>query len=179
MTVTPLCTPSAQQLRAYINDIPDFPKAGVMFRDISPLLRDHFGEAIAQMAALFTPSEWAQIEVIGGVESRGFILAAGLAATQNKGFVKIRKRGKLPAPVVQRHYGLEYGEDALEMQFGTGKMLIVDDVLATGGTLAAAAELAKESGHEVQGFACLIDLKYLNDFAWNGLKVRSLITYEQ
>ena len=171
MTVTPL--------RSYINDIPNFPKEGIMFRDISPLLRNHFGEAIAQMGALFSASEWANIEVIGGVESRGFILAAGLAATQNKGFVKIRKSGKLPAPVVQRHYGLEYGEDALEMQFGKGNMLIVDDVLATGGTLQAAAELAKESGHDVQGFACLIDLAYLNHFSWNDLKPRSLITYEQ
>lgn len=166
------------RLKHYIHDVPNFPKEGVMFRDISPLLREHFAESIAQMAAMWTPQQWAQVDVIGGIESRGFILAAGLAATQGKGFVKIRKRGKLPAPVVQREYGLEYGEDALEMHYGTGRMLIVDDVLATGGTLAAAAELAQASGHEVLGFMCLINLAYLNDFAWQGLRVDSLIHYE-
>ena len=167
----------APALRAFVRDVPDFPKPGIMFRDISPLLRKHFGETIAQMAALFSDAEWANIDLIGGIESRGFILAAGLAAVQHKGFVKIRKRGKLPGPVVMKKYGLEYGEDALEMQYGSGRMLIVDDVLATGGTLAAAAELAQTSGHTIAGFACLIDLTYLNQFQWNGMKPRTLIEY--
>ncbi len=161
----------------YIKDVPDFPKTGVMFRDISPLLRYHFSETIRQMAALFSLEEWQRVDLIGGIEARGFILAAGLAAIKEKGFVKIRKQGKLPGKVVARHYGLEYGHDALEMQPGKGRMLIVDDVLATGGTLAAAAELARESGHEVLGFGCLINLRYLNNFIWNGLAARTLVEY--
>lgn len=168
----------SHRLRAYVRDVPDFPKPGIMFRDISPLLREHFSETIAAMGDLFSHAEWNDIDLIGGIESRGFILAAGLAAMRNKGFVKIRKQGKLPGPVAKRNYGLEYGEDALEMQYGSGRMLIIDDVLATGGTLSAAAELARESGHEVLGFACLIDLTYLNDFSWNGLRARTLIGYE-
>lgn len=165
-------------LRAYVSDVPDFPKPGILFRDISPLLRQHFSETIAQLSGLMTDKEWAEIDSIGGVESRGFILAAGLAVVCGKGFVKIRKPGKLPGKVVKRSYGLEYGTDSLEMQPGSGRMLIVDDVLATGGTLAAAAELAKESGHEVKGLLCLINLKFLNDFSWQGLKPRTLIDYE-
>lgn len=171
--------PTVTDLKSCVKDIPDFPKPGILFRDISPLLRDYFGESIRQMSELFTPAEWNKVDLIGGIESRGFILAAGLAAVMHKGFVKIRKQGKLPGKVVKRSYGLEYGEDALEMQLGTGRMLIVDDVLATGGTLAAAAELARDSGHTVTGFCCLIDLTYLNKFEWNQMKARSLISYTQ
>ncbi len=170
--------PTSPDLRSFVTDVPDFPKPGIMFRDISPVLRNHFGEVIRQMAALFTEEEWRGIDFVGGIESRGFILAAGLAALQNKGFVKIRKKGKLPGPVVARSYGLEYGDDALEMQYGQGRMLVVDDVLATGGTLAAAADLAAESGHEVIGFACLINLTYLNDFSWHGQTPRTVIDYK-
>ena len=168
---------SPSDLQHYIANIPDFPKPGIMFRDISPLLRHHFGETIRQMANLYTTAEWAGITLVAGIESRGFILAAGLAALQNKGFVKIRKSGKLPGKVISRTYALEYGQDALEMQPGSGNMLIVDDVLATGGTLKTAADLAQESGHTVRGFACLIDLAYLNQFTYGNLPVRSLITY--
>jgi len=168
----------SQTLRVYVRDVPDFPNPGIIFRDIAPLLREHFGETIIEMGKLFSAAEWNAIDLIGGIESRGFILAAGLAAIKHKGFVKIRKKGKLPGPVAIRRYGLEYGEDALEMQYGSGRMLIIDDVLATGGTLAAAAELAKESGHDVCGFACLIDLVYLNHFSWHGLVPRALIQYD-
>lgn len=168
----------SNQLRSYVRDVPDFPKPGIMFRDISPLLRVHFGETISEMAQLFSTAEWNRIDLIGGIESRGFILAAGLAAVKHKGFVKIRKQGKLPGPVAIRRYGLEYGEDALEMQYGSGRMLIIDDVLATGGTLTAAASLAQESGHSIAGFACLINLAYLNQFSWHGLTARALIDYE-
>jgi adenine phosphoribosyltransferase len=166
------------ELKAFVRDVPDFPKVGILFRDISPLLRHHFSETINRMADLYSSKEWQNIDLIGGVESRGFILAAGLAAIKNKGFVKIRKSGKLPQPIVKRNYKLEYGEDALEMQLGKGKMLIVDDVLATGGTLATAAELAQQSGHDVVGFSCLIDLKYLNYFSWNTIKPKTLISYD-
>jgi len=169
---------TALNLREFITDVPDFPKPPVLFRDISPLLRKHFGETIRQLSGLLSEEEWVSIDVIGGIESRGFILAAGLAGLKDKGFVKIRKAGKLPGKVVARKYGLEYGEDALEMQPGSGRMLIVDDVLATGGTLAAAADLAKESGHSVQNLICLINLKFLNDFSWNGLAPKTLIDYD-
>ncbi|MBY0355090.1 MAG: adenine phosphoribosyltransferase [Rickettsiales bacterium] len=168
----------AIDLRTLITGVPNFPKKGILFRDISPLLRTHFSETINQMGTLLNTAQWQEIDVIGGIESRGFILGAALAATQHKGFVKIRKKGKLPPPVSTRAYGLEYGEDALEMQAGSGRMLIVDDVLATGGTLHAAAELAQETGYQVQGFACLIDLCFLNDFSWQGLRATSLLTYE-
>ncbi len=165
-------------LRNYIADVPDFPKAGILFRDISPLLREQFSETISQLAALYTDEEWAKIDVIGGIESRGFILAAGLAVAKNKGFVKIRKAGKLPGKIEHQRYGLEYGADALEMHHGIGRMLIVDDVLATGGTLQAAADLAKRTGHTVQALCCLINLTFLNNFSWNGLAPRTLIDYE-
>ncbi len=176
---SPLRRMSSDDLRQYVTHVPDFPKPGIMFRDISPLLRMHFGPAVEQMAALFTPQEWQKIDVIAGIESRGFILAAGMAAMQRKGFVKIRKAGKLPGNVFSRQYGLEYGEDALEIQPGVGRMLIVDDVLATGGTLAAAAELAQESGHEVAGLTCLINLRYLNDFSWQSIAPRCLLDYTE
>lgn len=165
-------------LREHVTTVPDFPKPGILFRDISPLLRHHFRETLEQMVALVTPAEWEKIDLLGGVESRGFILAAGLAALQGKGFVKIRKAGKLPGEVVREQYGLEYGQDALEMQPGSGRMLIVDDVLATGGTLAAAANLAERSGHTVQGFLCLMNLAYLNRFEWHGQRARCVLTYE-
>jgi adenine phosphoribosyltransferase len=170
---------SLHDLKTLVHDVPDFPKPGILFRDISPLLREHFGETIRHMSGLLSPAEWQGVDLIGGIESRGFILAAGLAAIMQKGFVKIRKRGKLPGKVVTRTYGLEYGEDALEMHYGSGRILIVDDVLATGGTLAAAADLAQESGHSIAAFCCLIDLAYLNHFRWNGMAARSLITYPQ
>lgn len=169
--------PTPVDLRRLVADIPDFPKPGILFRDISPLLRQHFAETVEAMCGLLSEAQWQEVDLIGGVEARGFILAAGMAALTRKGFVKIRKAGKLPGEVVTRRYGLEYGEDALEMQAGSGRMLIVDDVLATGGTLAAAAALAVESGHDVAGFACLINLAALNDFTWQGMRPHCLFTY--
>ncbi len=167
-----------QNLREYITDVPDFPKPGILFRDISPLLRRHFAPTVEAMCGLLSEDEWEAVDIIAGIESRGFILAAGMAAQKRKGFVKIRKAGKLPGRVISRRYGLEYGEDALEMQPGTGRVLVVDDVLATGGTLEAAAELVRESGHEVAGFACLINLRYLNHFNWHGHVPRCLLDYD-
>jgi adenine phosphoribosyltransferase len=101
---------AGQDLRAHISEIPDFPRTGVLFRDISPLLRQHFAETLSQMSKLLTRIEWDKIDLIGGIESRGFILAAGLAAKHEKGFVTIRKRGKLPGPVITRCYSLEEGK---------------------------------------------------------------------
>lgn len=164
-------------LKRYIRDVPDFPSPGIVFRDIAPLLREHFSETIEAMSELLTPQEWSAIECIAGIESRGFILGAALAERHRKGFVPIRKKGKLPPPVIERTYDLEYGSGTLEMQRGTGHLLIVDDVLATGGTLRASAELSSEAGYAVTACAALIDLKLVGEFQWRNLRARSVISY--
>ena len=145
-------------LRPYIVDVPDFPKPGIVFRDIAPLLRTHFGAVIAALDALFDAAEWRAIDAVAGIEARGFILAAALAERRGKGFVPIRKKGKLPPPVVDIAYDLEYGTGVLEMQAGQGRLLLVDDVLATGGTLAASMVLSRQAGYVVQGVGVLIDI---------------------
>ena len=164
-------------LKRLIWDVPDFPKPGILFRDISPLLRSHFTETIAAMDALFTAAEWRAVDAVAGIESRGFILAAAMAAKRHKGFVPIRKQGKLPPPVVDVPYALEYGTGVLEMQRGEGTLFLVDDVLATGGTLAASATLAKRAGYDVAALGVLIDLKLVHDFQWEGMKARTVIEY--
>ena len=164
-------------LRQHIVDVPDFPKPGVLFRDIAPLLRAHFDATLAALEALYTNAEWRGIDAIAGIESRGFILGAALAARRGKGFVLVRKQGKLPPPVVKLGYALEYGSGVLEMQPGDGRALLVDDVHATGGTLRAAAELCERAGYAVAGCATLIDLKLGEAFAWRGRPLRYVIDY--
>ncbi len=164
-------------LARLVVDVPDFPKPGILFRDITPLLRSHFGEAIAALDALWSEREWSEAEAVAGVESRGFILAAALAEKRGKGFVPIRKKGKLPPPVVERRYSLEYGDGILEMQRGTGRLILVDDVLATGGTLGASAELATDAGFRVLHTGVLIDLGIAKDFRCLGETPRSVIRY--
>ena len=164
-------------LARLIVDVPDFPRPGILFRDITPLLRSHFGEAIAALDALWNETEWSQAEAVAGVESRGFILAAALAEKRGKGFVPIRKKGKLPPPIVERRYSLEYGDGILEMQRGSGRLILVDDVLATGGTLAASAELATDAGFRVLHAGVLIDLDIAKDFRCLGEAPRSVIHY--
>ena len=166
-----------QDLRALVSEIPDFPKPGILFRDIGPLLRERFTETVAAMDSLFTEADWAAAEAVAGVESRGFILAAALAERRGKGFVPIRKKGKLPPPVVDIEYDLEYGSGVLEMQRGSGRLLLVDDVLATGGTLRASSALATQAGYRVSGIAVLIDLGFVPGFACDGHDVRSAIAY--
>ena len=166
-------------LAQYIDNVPDFPKPGILFRDISPLLRKKFTETIDAMSALFTDEEWAQVDYLVGIESRGFIFASALAYRHGKGFVKVRKPGKLPNVHASVQYGLEYGADELQTQQGDGgKVILCDDVIATGGSMKAAADLCQEVGYQVVGMACLIDLKALNDFEWQGQRVRSVIQYE-
>jgi len=164
-------------IKAHIAAVPDFPKPGILFRDIMPLLRDHFGATIAALGEQLNASEWAAIDVVIGIESRGFILASALAGKYGKGFVPVRKAGKLPPPVVDKSYNLEYGSDRLEMQRGRGRALLVDDVLATGGTLATAGDLCVEAGYEVTTLLVLIDLRLIIDFHWHGLVPRSVVQY--
>ncbi len=164
-------------LRQFIRDVPDFPQPGIVFRDIAPLLRDHFGATIETLGRLLPADVWAGIDAVAGIESRGFILAAALAARHDKGFVPIRKKGKLPPPVVARAYSLEYGSGVLEMQRGSGRLLLVDDVLATGGTMRAAADLCVEAGYSMAQFAVLIDLNLVPGLQWRNLPLRAVVRY--
>jgi adenine phosphoribosyltransferase len=165
-------------LKRHVVDVPDFPRAGILFRDISPLLRTHFEATLDAMDRLFSEQEWGQIDALAGIEARGFVLAAGLAGRRRKGFVPIRKQGKLPPPVVSAAYALEYGNAVLEVQSGGGRLALIDDVLATGGTMRAACELATMAGYEVQGLAALIDLRLAGDFIWQRLPLRCVIRYD-
>lgn len=164
-------------LKQAIRDVPDFPRSGILFRDIAPLLRDHFEATVAALDALLSAQEWDEVDALAGIESRGFILGAALAVRRGKGFVLVRKQGKLPPPVVDVAYNLEYGSGVLEMQKGTGRVVLVDDVLATGGTMAAAADLCDRAGYQLKAIMALIDLRIVPDFSWRNLRLRASISY--
>jgi adenine phosphoribosyltransferase len=166
-----------QDLRQYVVDVPGFPRPGILFRDITPLLRRHFEETISALDALFSDGEWRGVDAVAGVESRGFILASALAQRRGKGFVPIRKKGKLPPPVVDIAYDLEYGTGVLEMQAGEGRVLLIDDVLATGGTLSASTALCGQAGFRVCGVGVLIDIGLAPGFRCNGHAPRVVIEY--
>jgi adenine phosphoribosyltransferase len=152
-------------LREFIRDIPDFPQKGILFRDITPLLKNKeaFEFAIKEMCKPFNNEK---IDIVVGIEARGLILAAPIAFYIGAGFVPIRKPGKLPWKTQRKEYELEYGMAILEIHEDAinknDRVLIVDDVLATGGTAKATAELVKQLGGEVVGFDFLIELKDLN-----------------
>lgn len=164
-----------------IRDIPDFPKAGILFKDITPVLQDPiiFKQAIDALADQFADT---QIDVIVGVESRGFIFASALAYKLDAGLVIVRKPGKLPYKTYQETYELEYGTDTLEIHQDAikpgQKVLIVDDLLATGGTVKATADLLKKFDADIVGIGFLIELGFLNGKEkLTGYNVKSLITY--
>jgi len=168
---------AAPELKAAIRDVADFPKPGILFRDISPLLKSHFAATIESLDGLLTEVEWRAIDAVAGIESRGFILGAALALRRGKGFVLVRKQGKLPPPVVDVTYALEYGSGVLEMQRGEGRVLLIDDVLATGGTLSASADLCLRAGYSVSALAVLIDLRLVVDYRWRDLPLRAVVSY--
>ena len=165
------------ELREAIANVPDFPRPGILFRDITPLLRDHFDATVQALDALLTEAEWGGVDVLAGIESRGFILGAALAQRRQKGFALVRKQGKLPPPVVDVAYDLEYGSGVLEMQRGQGRLVLIDDVLATGGTMTAAADLCERAGFQVNFLAVLLDLHIIPDYSWRNLRLRAAIHY--
>jgi adenine phosphoribosyltransferase len=150
-----------QALKAKIRHVPDFPKPGILFYDVTTLLRDAEGFKLA-IDALAAPFENADVDLIVGIESRGFILGAAVADRLRAGFVPVRKVGKLPSATVRKTYDLEYGTDSLEMHRDAidpgQRVLIVDDLLATGGTARATVDLVKEIGGSIVGIALLIEL---------------------
>jgi adenine phosphoribosyltransferase len=169
-------------LKSKIRHIPDFPKPGILFYDITTLLRDRDGLRLA-IDALAAPYARSNIDLVVGIESRGFILGAAVADRLNAGFVPVRKVGKLPAKTVRVSYDLEYGADSLEMHqdaiSDAHQVLIVDDLLATGGTARATVDLVRGLGGTVHGIAFLIELLALNGRSkLEGEPVMSVLEYE-
>ncbi len=167
----------SQKIANSLRNVPDFPKPGVLFRDFSPLLNNPslMNEVLDTLGGFLNVNH---VDSFIGIESRGFILASMMAAKYQKGFIPLRKAGKLPPPTFQESYALEYGEATLEIAAGAGKVVILDDVLATGGTLNAGINLCERAGFEVLDVAVLIDLKFLNQFRFRGSPVKSLLHYE-
>ncbi|PJI85645.1 adenine phosphoribosyltransferase [Luteimicrobium subarcticum] len=163
MSPQPLSPEAAERLEALVRPVPDYPEPGVVFRDITPLLAD--GDALASVVdelAAWTTADHGTVDLVAGMEARGFILGAALALRLGVGFVPLRKAGKLPPPVESVSYALEYGEATLEVRTGTvptgARVLVVDDVLATGGTAAAAAALVERCGAEVVAMGFLLEI---------------------
>jgi adenine phosphoribosyltransferase len=156
---------AVERIRASIRDVPDFPKPGIVFKDITPVLGDPalFGEVIRVFVERYRPMN---IQKVAAMESRGFIFGAPLAADIGAGFVPLRKHGKLPHTTLAESFTLEYGEETLEIHTDAirkgERVLVIDDLLATGGTAAAAASLVGKTGGSVVEFAFLIELAFLN-----------------
>ena len=169
-------------LKDHIRTIPDFPKPGILFYDISTLLM-HAGawqETMSQLADVVRPH---RPDLLAGIESRGFLVAAPLALKLGLGFIMVRKKGKLPGKTVPYTYDLEYGTDSIEIQDDAvtpgQRVVILDDLLATGGTMNAAAQLLRQCGAEVSGAACLIELAFLNGRARLDIPIATLVSYDQ
>jgi len=170
-----------ESLKTRIRHVPDFPKAGILFYDVTTLLRDPQGFKLA-IDSLTVPLTGRAIDLVVGVESRGFILGAAVADRIGAGFVPVRKLGKLPSKTIRASYDLEYGSDSLEMHRDAiepgQRVLIVDDLLATGGTAKATVDLVKQLGGVVEGVSFLIELLELNGRAkLAGENVTVVLTY--
>jgi adenine phosphoribosyltransferase len=154
----------ADRLRSLIRDVPDFPRAGIVFKDVTAIFADAaaFRAAVGALAGAY---RGARVDVVAGIESRGFVLGAAVAYALDAGFVFVRKQGKLPAAVISQAYSLEYGEAVLEMHADAitpgQRVLVVDDLLATGGTAAATVSLVEQLGGIVAGIAFLVELTAL------------------
>ena len=173
-----VCT---KRLRQLIRDVPDFPKPGIMFKDITPLLKDPQGLSMA-LTCMAEPYKDKRVDFVVGAESRGFIFATALAGSLSAGFVPIRKPGKLPAATKSESYDLEYGTDTVEIHEDAIKpgdrVLVVDDLLATGGTMDACCRLVKALGGEIIGISVLIELAFLDGRAKLGdYPIHSILSY--
>jgi adenine phosphoribosyltransferase len=171
----------SERLKSLIRDVPDFPKPGILFRDITPLLADPSGLALS-IELLANPFRGKRIDLVVGAESRGFIFGTAVACCLSAGFALVRKPGKLPHKKVSMRYDLEYGTDSLEMHADSivagQRVLIVDDVLATGGTMRACCDLVKQLKGELVGVAVLIELAGLNGREKiPGTQVHSVLQY--
>jgi adenine phosphoribosyltransferase len=176
-----LPAPTAAEIEAAIRNVPDFPKPGIQFKDITPVLANArlFNGAIAQLCRPFAPGS---IDAVVGIDARGFIFAAAAAVQLKAGFVPIRKKGKLPFTTHEQDYALEYGVSTVAVHTDALKpgerVILIDDLLATGGTAAAAAALVRKLGAEILEFSFLIELGFLKGRAkLQGMPVRSLIVY--
>jgi len=172
---------TVEDIRNAIRNIPDFPKPGIQFKDITPVLADArlFSAAIEMMIAGFKRGE---VDAVVGIDARGFIFAAGAALKLEAGFVPVRKQGKLPYKTIEESYQLEYGSNTIAIHVDAVKrgsrVLLVDDLLATGGTALAAANLLRKAGAEILGVSFLIELGFLNGrYRLKGLSVKSVVVF--
>lgn len=169
-------------IKDHIRSIPDFPKPGIMFYDISTLLahEDAWQVAMGRMAKAVGQL---RPDILAGIESRGFLVAAPLALKLGCGFVMVRKKGKLPGAIIEHEYALEYGTDTIEIQEDAveegQRIVILDDLLATGGTMAASVELFRTAGADVVGAACIIELAFLEGRSKLDIPFSSLVSYDE
>ena len=179
MPITSAVTP--KEIEAAIRNVPDFPKPGIQFKDITPVLADArlFAGSIDLLTANFEPGS---VDAVVGIDARGFIFAAAAATKLHAGFVPVRKKGKLPYKTIEQDYALEYGHATVAMHVDAlkpgARVLLIDDLLATGGTSAAAIELMKKLDAQILEASFLIELKFLNGREkLKGLPVRSIVAY--
>jgi adenine phosphoribosyltransferase len=173
--------PTAAEIERAIRNVPDFPKPGIQFKDITPVLADArlFAGSISLLTEKFKPGE---VDAVVGIDARGFIFAAAAAQRLNAGFIPVRKKGKLPYETIEQDYALEYGSATVAIHTDAlqpgARVVLIDDLLATGGTSSAAAALVKKLGAQILEISFLIELKFLNGREkLKGFPVRSVIAY--